>query len=169
MRRRLLIAATIAVLAISGCNSGDGGAQGDDGQAGSSDPIGDDEVNRYQLALTGDVEVDHTGGLLCRVDDGVLSFDFAIDAYDGPISYVAEVPGFDPGNTAFEGTFTFEDSPGQSQGPIEITFSMGDPPEGYEGVVRAAGVTTGSMSGDAGAADINGTYACFLMDAEVGR
>ena len=169
MSRRLMIVGMIAAVVLVGCKSGGDDSGADDGAAGASDPISDDQVNRYQLALSGEVSLDNTGGLLCRVDDGVLSFDFGIDAYDGPISYMAEVPGFDPTNTAFEGTFTFEDSPGRSQGPIELTFSIGDPPDGYEGVVRTAGVITGSMSGDAGAANINGTYACFLMDAEVGR
>lgn len=169
MRKGLVIAAMTVVLVLTGCSSGDGGEQRESGADETSDPITEDQVNRYQLAFNGEVTLDNTGGLLCRVDDGVLSFDFGIDAYDGPISYTITVPGFDPADSALEGTFAFTDSPGQSEGLVELTFSIGDPPEGYEGVVRTAGAITGSMSGDGGSADINGTYACFLMDAEVGR
>lgn len=168
MTRRLFCAAVIAVLAVTGCATGEGGAQRDDDSESASDPIRDDQVNRYQLVLTGETAFDNTGGLLCMVEDGVMTLDFGIDAYDGPISYVITVPDFDPANSALGGAFALSDTPGESSGPVELTLSIGDPPEGYEGVVRAAGAITGSMSGAAGSADIAGTYACFLMDAEVG-
>ena len=167
MRGRFVIVVALVILAVTGCKSGDGDDEAN-GPEGTSDPISSDEVNRYQLTLSGDVDLDHTGGLLCSVDDGVLSLDFGIDAYDGPINYTATVPNFDPANSALEGTFALNDASGTSEGPVEMTFSIGDPPEGYEGVVRAAGVITGSTAGDAGSANINGSYACFLMHSEAG-
>ena len=167
MRGRFVLVVAFTILTLTGCNSENGGTQ-TNGPEGPDDPISSDEVNRYQITLGGDVDLDHTGGLRCWVDDEALSMDFGIDAYNGPVNYVVTVPDFDPANTALEGTFTFNDASDTSEGPVELTFSIGDPPEGYAGDVRAAGLITGSMSGDAGTAEVNASYACFLMHSEVG-
>jgi hypothetical protein len=118
--------------------------------------------------MTGGVEIDHGGGLICKVEEGSLILGFSIDAYGGPVDYSASFADFDPASSTQEGVFVFTDSPGSSEGPVTITFSYGDPPDGYSGVVRAEGGMTGSVFGDAGAADLAGSYACFLQNGEVG-
>lgn len=164
MHRHFMILIGVILLITSGCNSGNEPSDGDV----ENSPITNEEVNRYQLAMTGGLEIDHAGGLICKVEEGSLLMEFSIDAYSGPIGYSASFAGFDPASSTQEGVFVFADSPGSSDGPINITFSYGDPPEGYPGVVRAAGTITGSISGEAGAADLVGSYACFLQHGEVG-
>ncbi|MFH1475205.1 MAG: hypothetical protein ABIG85_05025, partial [Chloroflexota bacterium] len=96
-------------------------------------------------------------------------FDFAVDASSGELTYAAVFPGFDPGGSTFDGSFTLTDASGvASEGAAVISFGYGPAPEGYPGVVRAAGSITGSVSGGAGSPDFAGTYACFLMNSEVG-
>ena len=144
-------------------------ACGGDGDSGPG-AIKNDEVNRYQLTSQGDPALDHTGGLLCKVEEGTMHFNFSIDAYSGPITYTAWATPFDPAQTSFKGEFElWTNDAAVSQGPATVTFAYGDPPEGYSNVVRAAGTISGSVAGEAGSAELSGSYACFLMDAEVGR
>ena len=164
MRRHFMVLIGVILLIMAGCNSGSEPRGGEV----ENNRIADDEVDRYQLVMTGGLEIDHGGGLLCKVEEGSLRLEFSIDAYSGPMEYSASFAGFDPAASTQEGVFVLTDSPGPSEGPITITFSYGDPPEGYSGVVRAAGEMIGSVSRDAGAADLTGSYACFLQDGEVG-
>lgn len=172
MRRTRVVLVIALSLALVGCNSGsdDGAGSGDDGGGSGGDSISPDENNRYQLGFTGDLVLDHTGGLICSVDNGELSFDFSIDASSGEYTYSAVFPGFEPAADSFTGTFTLEAAPGGvSEGTAAIGFSYGPAPAEIPGVVRTAGSIDGSINGDAGSAVLKGSYACFLQDAEVGN
>jgi len=165
MRRGFIL---VMVLALAGCNSGDdGGAAGDRPSSGA---IGDNENNRYELEAIGMITFAHTGGLICRVEDGVLAMDFSIDAGDGDYEYTAEFPGFDPDGSSFDGELmlTYKGDI-NSTGALTVSFGWGPAPDDFPGVVRAAGTFAGPLRGDAGAAEIAGSYACFLMDSEVGN
>jgi hypothetical protein len=162
------IHAAVAGLVLIGLAACAGG--GSAGRSGQPQGIGDSEVNRYVLTFTGDVPLDHTGGLICGVEGGVLEMDFAIDASDGTYTYAATFPGFDPAGSSFEGTFTLRATAGgESSGAATISFAYGPAPAEYPGVVRAAGTISGSVSGQAGVAGFSGSYACFLTNSEVGH
>lgn len=162
------IAALIVTLLMAGCSSGDSENSGD-GETYSGS-IGADEVNRYELDAVGKVSFGHTGGLICAVEDGDLVLDFSIDASDGDYEYGAVFPGFDPSLSSFQGEFTLTQSViGDSTGTVNLSFGLGPAPDGYPGVVRAAGTFAGPVTGDAGAAEMAGSYACLLMDSEVGN
>ena len=165
--RRIVVLSIVLVL-LAGCNSGDD--EGSGGDRPSSGSIGADEVNRYQIDAFGMITFSHTGGLLCGVEDGDLVLDFSIDASDGDYEYVATFPGFDPSESTFQGelVLTYKNG-GTSSGMINLDFGYGPAPEGYPGVVRAAGNFAGPVTGDAGPSEIAGSYACFLMDSEVGN
>lgn len=168
MRSMVIVLVGVIVLATTGCKAGDE-SNGTDGDGGDREAITADEVNRYQLVFTGDPALVHTGGLSCEVTAHELIFGFHIDVSSGEHTYAAVFPGFDPQETGFDGTFTLTDASGVvSEGAATVTFEYGPAPEDYPGVVRAAGSISGSISGGAGAADIAGTYACFLMNSEVG-
>lgn len=168
MRSTLIAFVVIFILATSGCNAGNESTGNDIGGEGQEE-IAIDEVNRYQLVFTGDIILAESGGLLCEVTDGDLKMDFAIDASSGDHTYGATFPEFDPREEGFHGTFTLTEASGAvSAGTANVTFEYGPAPDEYPGVVRAAGSITGSISGGAGSADITGTYACFLMNSEVG-
>lgn len=167
MRFRRMIILSFVLVLLAGCNSGDDGGSG--GDQPSSGSIGADEVNRYHIDAFGMVTFSHTGGLLCGVEDGDLVLDFSIDASDGDYEYVATFPDFDPAESRFQGEFvlTYKNG-GTSSGMINLDFGYGPAPEDYPGVVRAAGNFAGPVTGDAGTSEIAGSYACFLMDSEVG-
>ncbi len=166
--RLMLVGLAVLLMATACSNSGDDGSSEDDQPASGS--IGSDEVNRYELDAVGYVTFSHTGGLICKVVDGDLVLDFSIDASDGDYEYVANIPGFDPSLSSFEGEFalTYKDEH-TSAGAINVAFGYGPAPEEFPGVVRAAGNFAGPISGDAGTAEIAGSYACFLMNSEVGN
>jgi len=170
MRRTWLVLVVALGLTLFGCKSDNSPSNGDDGGGSSSEAISSDANNRYQLVFTGDLALDHTGGLICNVTAGELSLDFSIDASSGEYTYAAVFPGFDPAADSFTGTFSLATTvDGSSGGPVTIGFAIGAAPDNIPGVVRAAGSIEGSISGGAGSADIAGTYACFLQDAMVGK
>jgi FlaG/FlaF family flagellin (archaellin) len=157
----------LALVSLAACGSGGSASAGE-----SSPPkgVGDSEINRYVMTFTGDLSLDHTGGLICKVEDGALEMSFAIDASDGAYTYEATFPGFDPTGSSFTGTFTLNATAGgESSGTATVSFAYGPAPAEYPGVVRAAGSISGSIGGSAGAASISGAYACFLMNKAVGQ
>jgi hypothetical protein len=165
MRRIRAAVAGLVLMSLVACG---GGASA--GESSQPKGVPDSEVNRYVLTFTGDVALDHTGGLICKVEDGALEMSFAIDASDGAYTYDATFPGFDPAGSSFTGTFTLlATAGGESSGTATVSFAYGPAPAEYPGVVRAAGTISGSISGSAGAAGLSGDYACFLMNAAVGR
>ena len=160
--------AVLIVLLIAACSSGDDG--GSEGDQPSSGAITDDQMNRYELDAVGTITFTHTGGLICSVEDGELVLDFAIDAGDGDYEYGAVFPGFEPAANGFQGEFTLTyKGDSSSVGPMNLSFGYGPAPEEYPGVVRAAGTFAGPVTGGPGNAEIAGSYACFLMDSEVGN
>jgi predicted small lipoprotein YifL len=165
MRRIRAAVAVLALVSLAACGSG-----GSANQSSAPKGVGDSEINRYVMTFTGDLSLDHTGGLICKVEDGALEMSFAIDASDGAYTYAATFPGFDPAASSFTGTFTLlAAGGGESSGTASVTFAYGPAPAEYPGVVRTAGSISGSISGSAGAADLTGGYACFLMNAAVGQ
>jgi hypothetical protein len=169
MRRTWVVIMIALGLALAGCKSDDGAGAGDTGESGG-EAITSEENNRYQLVFTGDLALDHTGGLVCGVSDGALILDFSIDASNGEYTYAAAFPGFDPGADSFAGTFDLETAAGgNSSGTVTIGFVIGPAPDDIPGVVRAAGSIEGSVDGAAGAAELAGSYACFLQNAVAGR
>ena len=158
----------LLVVALAACNSGDSSSSG--GEQPSSGSIGDDENNRYAMEAFGMVTFEHTGGLICSVEDGALVMDFNIDASDGDYEYVGVFQGFDPAGSSFAGELrlTYKGDI-TSTGDLNLAFGWGPAPDDFPGVVRAAGTFAGPLAGDAGSAEIAGSYACFLMDAEVGN
>ncbi|MCP3994040.1 MAG: hypothetical protein GY722_03105 [bacterium] len=168
MHLRRTATVILAILLLGACNSGDdAGSSSDQPSSGS---IGDDEVNRYQLDAFGMITFSHTGGLLCGVEDGDLILDFSIDANDSDYEYVATFADFDPAASRLQGEFilTYKNG-GTSSGAINLDFGYGPAPEDYPGVVRATGNFAGPVAGDAGPSEIAGSYACFLMNSEVGN
>jgi len=163
--RRMLFGGFMLLLA-AGCSSGDAGESPNEVAAGSS--IGADENNRYELEAAGVMSFSHTGGLICKVEEGNLVMDFNIDASDGRYEYRAEAPGFDPAAAEFNGEFTLTDYGTTATGTVKIEFGYGPAPEDFPGVVRAAGTIAGPIRGDSGGAELIGSYACFLQDGEVG-
>ncbi|MDJ0664039.1 MAG: hypothetical protein QNJ75_05730 [Acidimicrobiia bacterium] len=95
--------------------------------------------------------------------------DFNIDASDGDYEYAATFPAFDPAESSFAGELrlTYKGDI-TSTGELNLAFGWGPAPDDFPGVVRAAGTFAGPLTGDAGRAEIAGSYACFLMDSEVG-
>jgi hypothetical protein len=164
MRRFHVAVAGFVLMTLAACGGGSAG------QSSQPKGVSDSEVNRYVLTFTGDVALDHTGGLICKVEDGALEMSFAIDASDGAYTYEATFPGFDPAASSFPGTFMLHATgAGDSSGAATVSFAYGPAPAEYPGVVRAAGTISGSVSGSAGAADLSGAYACFLTNAAVGQ
>jgi FlaG/FlaF family flagellin (archaellin) len=163
---RLVILIAIVMIAAAGCKSSGSESTGD---AGSISPIGEDEINRYELTFSGGISMANTGGLICKVEDGDLVMDFSIDASDGTYEYGAVAPGFDPSATDFNADFEL-DSGGKTigNGEVLVTFGYGPAPEEYPGVVRAAGTIDGTLTTSDGDTDVAGSYACFLQDAAVG-
>jgi hypothetical protein len=160
---RLLQSAALGlvVLIVVGC--------GDDATVGV-EPVFDNEVNRFSMEIGDGIDIAEAGGLICKVEDGTLTLDFSPDMADGQpgYTYEARYPNFSAEDPRFDGTIEVTSADGMTWvGKTSMTFSYGDPPEGYFGVVRAAGAIR-STSDDAGSLQINGTYACFLTDAEVG-
>jgi hypothetical protein len=166
MRFHRAAAIAMALLLTPGCSS-DNGDSADEIFSGS---VGSDEINRYQLEFVGGIRLDHTGGLICSVDNGELVLDFSIDASDGEYEYTAGFPGFDPTLARLDGELKLARRDGaEASGPVVLTFGYLPAPAEYPGVVRAAGqIGGGPIAGTAGAAEVNGGYACFLMDSEVG-
>ncbi len=163
--QRYFMVAMVLVLS-AGCNSGANDRS--DADQPVSGAIGSDEVNRYALGFTGAITLDHTGGLICAVADGDLVMDFSTDASDGVYEY-GVVADFDAAAAQLNGTFEMSSSGAPlASGPVTVTFGYGPAPDGYEGVVRAAGTISGSLLVDAEDAQLSGSYACFLMDSEVG-
>jgi hypothetical protein len=164
--RGALLLAAIVVFA-TGCQGSDGGS---DSSGETSPPgIGDDDVARYQLEFTGDLAMTHTGGLICKVEDGSLIMDFSIDASDGVYEYGVVASGFDPEDSDFDATFDLTES-GESAatGTVQVTFGYGPAPDDIPGVVRAAGTISGPLTAAGGDARIDGSYACLLQNAAVG-
>lgn len=157
-----------AILLLAACSSGDD--QGSRGDQPSSGSIGDDEVNRYQLDAFGMITFSHSGGLLCGVEDGDLILDFSIDASESDYEYVATFADFDPTASRLQGeiVLTYKNG-GTSSGEINLDFGYGPAPGDFPGVVRAAGNFAAPVAGDAGPSELAGSYACFLMDSEVGN
>lgn len=162
-RRALLVA--VLLLTTAACQTDESSSTG----VSANSAIGDDEINRYQIEFEGTISVAHTGGLICKVEDGDLVMDFSIDASDGVYQYNAVAPDFDPAATEFPAEFHMSQSgaPGPA-GEIHVTFGYGPAPEEYPGVVRAAGRISGEITADDGATTLAGSYACFLQDAAVG-
>jgi hypothetical protein len=173
MRRIHVAVAGLVLMSLAACGSGgstSGSQSSSAGQSSSPKGVADNEINRYVMTFTGDLSLDHTGGLICKVEDGTLEMSFAIDASDGAYTYEAAFPGFDPAASSFTGTFTLQATEGgESSGTATVSFGYGPAPAEYPGVVRAAGTISGSISGSAGAADLSGGYACFLMNKAVGQ
>lgn len=163
MQSTRILLITVVLLA-AGCG---GGNAGDNQPHGGS--IGADENNRYEMEAFGMVTFAHTGGLICSVESGALMMDFNIDAGDGDYAYVGVFPGFDPAGTSFEGELrlTYKEDM-TSTGDLTLAFGWGPAPDDFPGVVRAAGTFAGPLAGDAGPAEIAGSYACFLTGSEVG-
>jgi hypothetical protein len=166
MRRIHAAVVGLVLMSLAACSSGSGSAS----QSSQPKGVPDSEVNRYVMTFTGDLTLDHTGGLICKVEDGVLGLSFAIDASDGAYTYTATFPGFDPAASSFTGAFALNATGGgESSGSATISFAYGPAPVEYPGVVRAAGTISGSISGQAGTAELSGGYACFLMNKAVGK
>lgn len=167
MRIRLGVCIAALALVAAGC-AGDN-SDGSETDAPQSGSIGRDEVNRYELAFNGGITMEHTGGLICKVEDGDLVMDFSIDASDGVYDYEASVAMFDPTQTQFNAEFDLMSSGVLlAAGVIGITFDYGPAPDEYPGVVRAAGTIDGGLEGAGDSAAVSGSYACFLMESEVG-
>ena len=167
---KVALTALVLVIGVSwtiavGCSGGD-----DDAASVQGGSIAADEVNRYELEFVGTITMQHTGGLICSVEDGDLVMDFSIDAADGDYEYQAVIADFDPAATAPEAEFTlvYKDDH-TSAGTMAATFGYGPAPEDYPRVERAAGEIGGMITGDAGAAEVHGSYACFLTNSEVGN
>jgi hypothetical protein len=161
---RILVGITVVLLA-AGC-----GGEGTGDNQPHGDSIGADENNRYELTFTGGVTMEHTGGLICKVEEGKLVMDFNIDATDGTYEYQATVDNFDPAEAEFYSSFGITSSGAPlGAGLLTLTFGYGPAPADFPGVVRAAGTIAGALQTPVEDASVAGSYACFLMDSEVGN
>lgn len=152
-----------------GSDPGDDGGAGADDMVGSADDppdVGDDTAAQelvYALAVSGDIELSHSGDILCTIYEGTIELSFFPESFEW--DYGFEATGFDGTEGSYAGVFRIGDGTREaSEGPGEITISLGEPDD--IGLLVASGSISGSYAGETGSGEFEGTYACEITIEE---